>query len=75
MSNNLSKPLPDQDSKKKRLILKEKIDLNHIAEIEKLSLRDLWQKYVMSEKQLSNVVKDSEEIKFWISNSNKHSNS
>lgn len=49
MSNNLSKPLPDQDSKKKRLILKEKVDLNHIAEIEKLSLRDLWQKFVISE--------------------------
>nr|XP_015922101.2 uncharacterized protein LOC107450690 isoform X9 [Parasteatoda tepidariorum] len=61
-------------STRKRLTLKEKVDVLNVAENEKLSLRALGQRFRISKNQVSNVLKDREEItKLWITNSNKYS--
>ncbi|XP_054724897.1 tigger transposable element-derived protein 6-like [Uloborus diversus] len=61
-------------SKRKRLTLKEKIEVINVAENEKLSLRDLGEKFKISKNQVSNVLKEKEEIKrLWITNSNENS--
>lgn len=60
-------------SKRKRLTLKEKIELIDVSEKEKLSLRDLGQKFGISKNQASHVLQEKEEVrKLWIMNSNEN---
>lgn len=62
------------DLKRKRLSLKEKVKVIEVAETEKLSLRQLAERYGISKNQVSNVLKCKEEIKrLWISNANEDS--
>lgn len=61
-------------AKRKRLTLKEKIELINVAEKDKLSLRDLGKKFGISKNQASHVLQEKEEIrKLWITNSNENS--
>ena len=50
-------------AKRKRLILKEKIELINVAEKEKINLSDLGQKFGISKNQASHVLQGKEEIK------------
>ncbi|GBO27310.1 hypothetical protein AVEN_216412-1 [Araneus ventricosus] len=60
-------------SKRKRLNLKEKIDVLEVTEKEKLSVRSLAERFHVGETQISEILKDKEGIrKMWVLNSNEN---
>ncbi|GBM84948.1 Tigger transposable element-derived protein 4 [Araneus ventricosus] len=60
-------------SKKKRLNLKEKIDVLKVIEKEKLSVRRLAERFHVGKTQISELLKDKEGIrKMWVLNSNEN---
>lgn len=60
-------------TKRKRLNLKEKIDVLEVAEREKLSVRSLAERFQVSKTQISELLKNKEGIqKMWVLNSNEN---
>ncbi|GBL85459.1 hypothetical protein AVEN_34637-1 [Araneus ventricosus] len=60
-------------SKRKRLNLKEKIDVLEVTEKEKLSVRSLAKRFHVGKTQISELLKDKEGIrKMWLLNSNEN---
>ncbi|GBN92128.1 hypothetical protein AVEN_121739-1 [Araneus ventricosus] len=60
-------------SKRKRLNLKEKIDVLKVIEKEKLSVRRLAERFPVGKTQISELLKDKEGIrKLWVLNSNEN---
>lgn len=61
-------------SKRKRLTLKEKIDILDVAEKEKLSVRSIAERYKVGKTQIGQLLKEKDEIrKQWITNANENS--
>ncbi|GBM18149.1 Tigger transposable element-derived protein 4 [Araneus ventricosus] len=59
--------------KRKRMSLKEKIDVLEVAEREKLSVRSLAERFYVGKTQISELLKDKEGIqKMWVLNSNEN---
>lgn len=64
--------LDKMSTKRKRLSLKEKNDVLDVNEKEKLSVRNLAERFHVGKTQISELLKDKDEIrKMWILNSNK----
>ncbi|GBM41458.1 hypothetical protein AVEN_130927-1 [Araneus ventricosus] len=61
-------------SKRKRLTLKENIDVPEVSGKEKLSVRCLAERFKVGKTQISELLKDKDEIrKMWMVNSNENS--
>ena len=60
-------------AKRKRLTLKEKVEVIQEAENKKMSLRALSERFAVSKNQVANLLKEKDEVmKLWITNSNEN---